>query len=283
MFKKEYLIENGLLGLSLISVLIISLVIGFTLMEAIPAFANQGVLNFVFGFEWIPSENKFSIFPMVAATLEVTSIALIISVPLSISCAIFLEEIAPNNIKLIFKPVIQTLSGIPSVVYGFFGLTFLIPLMRQHFGGSGFSIFAASIILAIMILPTIISLTQDSINAVPQSFRESSLALGATQFQTIKNVVIPSAFSGISTAIILGLSRAIGETLAVLMIVGNVAAIPNSILDPARTLASNIALEMSYAGGIHYNALFATAAVLFLIIIILMLISSHIRDARVIE
>lgn len=283
MFKKEYFIEKGLFALLLMSILIVVVMVLFIVTEAIPVFAAYGISDFLFGTVWSPDSNEFGIFPMVVSTLMVTAIALIIAVPLSISCAIFLEEIASSRIRLVFRPIIQTLSGIPSVVYGFFGLTFLVPLTRQYFGGSGFSILTASAILAVMILPTVISVTQDSIRAVPQSVRQSSLALGATRFQTIRNVVIPSAFSGIFIAVVLGLSRAVGETLAVLMLVGNVAIMPDSALDPARTLSSNIALEMSYAGGIHYNALFATALVLLGIVIVLMIISNAIKHVGGIE
>lgn len=263
--------------MSLLSIGVIALMVLFIISEALPFFFEYGVLNFVFGFEWMPDLNKFGIFPMILASLIITSLALAMAVPLSVSCSIFLEEIAPVRIKQIFKPLIQTLAGIPSVVYGFFGLTLLVPFVRQYFGGSGFSIFTASAILAIMILPTIISVSQDSIASVPQNLREASLALGSTQFQSIKNVVIPQASLGIFTAIILGISRAIGETLAVLIIIGNVPLIPSSIFDSARTLTSNIALEMSYATGIHYNSLFATAIILFVIIISLMIIVNRIK------
>lgn len=280
MIYKEYFIEKGLLVISLISIIVVALMLFFIMSEAMPFFFEYGVLNFIFGCEWMPDLNKFGIFPMILSSLIITSIALIIAIPLSIFCSIFLEEIASANIKLMFKPLIQALAGIPSVVYGFFGLTFLVPIIRQYFGGSGFSIIAASLILAIMILPTIISVSQDAIHSVPQNLREASLALGSTRYQSIKHIVLPQAILGISTAIILGLSRAIGETLAVLIIVGNVPLMPNSIFDPARTLTSNIALEMSYATGMHYNSLFATAIILFAVILSLMLILNSIKLRR---
>jgi phosphate transport system permease protein len=188
-----------------------------------------------------------------------------------------MAEVASNKVRNFLKPVVQTLSGIPSVVYGFFGLIILVPFVRSQFGGTGFSIFTAAIILSIMILPTIISVSYDSLRSVPQDYKEASLGLGATNWQTIRRVVFPSALPGIITAIILGMSRAVGETLAVIMVVGNVAKMPSSILSPARTLTSNIALEMSYATGIHYNALFATAVVLFMLIMLLLVVANYVQ------
>ena len=214
---------------------------------------------------------------MIIGSLYVTFIALIIAIPLSISCATFMAEVASNKVRNFLKPVVQTLSGIPSVVYGFFGLIILVPFVRSQFGGTGFSIFTAAIILSIMILPTIISVSYDSLRSVPQDYKEASLGLGATNWQTIRRVVFPSALPGIITAIILGMSRAVGETLAVIMVVGNVAKMPSSILSPARTLTSNIALEMSYATGIHYNALFATAVVLFMLIMLLLVVANYVQ------
>ncbi|MCL5289920.1 MAG: phosphate ABC transporter permease subunit PstC [Firmicutes bacterium] len=201
--------------------------------------------------------------------VHVTFGALIIGVPLSVGCAIFLAEIAPKQVTRVIRPAIELLAGIPSVVYGFYGLVILVPLIREIFGGRGFSILGGSVVLAIMILPTIINISEDAIRAVPKEYKEGSLALGATHWQTIKKVIVPSARSGILTAIVLGMGRAIGETMAVIMVVGNVAALPESILDPIRTLTGNIAIEMGYAAGEHSQALFATGIVLFVIIMIL--------------
>ena len=215
---------------------------------------------------------------MIMGSVYITLAALALAVPISISCAIFLEEVAPMKLRNLFKPIIQTLAGIPSVIYGFFGLTLITPLIRSMFGGTGFSILAAAVILALMILPTIVSLSQDAINSVPDYYRQASLGLGSTQWQCIKNIILPVALPGVITAIILGLGRAVGETLAVLMLAGNVSVLPSSIISPVRTLTSNIALEMGYATGIHYNSLFATAAILFIVILILMAVSIHIQD-----
>lgn len=277
-YVMDYLIEKGLFAITSFSLILISLLVMFILIEAIPAFYENGVLNFIFGLNWSPDNNEFGIFPMIVGSVYITVIALVLSIPISLSCALFLEEIAPMKLKNLFKPIIQTLAGIPSVIYGFFGVTLIAPLIRNMFGGTGFSILTAAIVLALMILPTIISLSQDAINSVPDYYRQASLGLGSTQWQCIKNVILPIALPGIITAIILGLGRAIGETLAVLMLAGNVSMIPSSIASPVRTLTSNIALEMGYATGIHYNSLFATAAILFVAILILMVVSVYIQD-----
>lgn len=273
----EFLIEKGLLITAFFSVIIILLIIAFIFLEGLPAFQNYGFLQFIFGMNWDPTNGDYGVFSMIVGTLTVTLFALLMAIPLSVLCAIFMAEVAPNKVRSFLKPVIETLAGIPSVVYGFFGLTVLVPGVRQIFGGTGFSILTASIILAIMILPTIISLSHDALRTVPHEYREASFGLGATNWQTIKSVIFPASLPGIVTGIILGMGRAIGETLAVIMVAGNVVQIPESILDPIRTLTSNIALEMGYATGVHYNALFGTAVVLFLLIIILLLIANYIQ------
>lgn len=273
----EFLIEKGLLITAFFSVIIILVIMAFIFLEGIPAFQEYGFLQFIFGMTWDPTNGDYGVFSMIIGTLTVTLCALIMAIPLSILCAIFMAEIAPNKVRSFLKPVIETLAGIPSVVYGFFGLTVLVPIVRQTFGGTGFSILTASIILAIMILPTIISLSHDALRTVPNEYREASFGLGATNWQTIKSVIFPAALPGIVTGIILGMGRAIGETLAVIMVAGNVVEIPGSLLDPVRTLTSNIALEMGYATGVHYNALFATAVILFILIILLLLIANYIQ------
>jgi phosphate ABC transporter permease protein PstC len=190
-----------------------------------------------------------------------------------------LTEFSPKQLRHIIKPIIELLAGIPSVVYGFLGVVILIPFIRKTLGGPGLSVLAASIILGIMILPTIISISIDSLQALPPSYREGSIALGATRWQTTKMVLLPAARSGIVASIILGMGRAIGETMAVIMIAGNAISIPRSVLDPVRTLTSNIALEMGYASGEHRQALFATGVILFIIIMILNTVA-HISAAR---
>ena len=277
-YIKDYIIEKGLLIITSFSVIMVLLLLIFILIEAIPAFYENGVLNFIFGLKWAPDNDEFGIFPMIIGSIYITLIALILAVPISISCAIFLEEIAPAKMKNLFKPIIQTLAGIPSVIYGFFGLTLIAPVIRYMFGGTGFSVITAAVVLALMILPTIVSISQDAINSVPDYYRQASLGLGSTQWQAIKNIILPVALPGIITSVILGLGRAIGETLAVLMLAGNVSMIPSSIISPVRTLTSNIALEMGYATGIHYNSLFATSVILFVVILILTMVSIHIQN-----
>ena len=254
------------------------MILAFIVSEAIPAFQSYGFFHFLTGSNWAPNDGQFGVFPMIIGSIFVTLLSLVIAVPLSLLCAIFMEEIAPDKIKLFLKPVIQTLSGIPSVVYGFFGLTVLVPIVRQNFGGTGFSVFTAALILSVMILPTIISVSQDAIKAVPGEYREAALGLGSTHWQTIRHIIFPSALPGIITAIILGIGRAIGETLAVIMVAGNVAQVPGSIFAPVRTLTTNIALEMGYATGLHYNALFGTAVVLFIIIAALLLVANYVQN-----
>lgn len=274
---KEKLIEKGLLSITLISVMMILLIIIFLLSEAVPAFNQFGLIEIFLNHQWVPDLNLFGIMPMFISSLLVSFLALVLAVPLSVATAIYIEELSSMKVKELFKPIIQTLSGIPSVVYGFFGLTVLVPFIRDYGGGDGFSILAASIVLAIMILPTIITLSQDAIRNVPFEYKQASLGLGASHFQTISKIIIPAALPGILTGIILGLGRAIGETLAVLMVVGNVAQIPSSVLDPVRTLTSNIALEMAYAMDIHYNMLFVNGVTLFAIIVVLMALTNYIQ------
>lgn len=273
----EVLIEKSLFVTALLSCLIILLILGFIFIEGFPAIHEYGIIQFLLGNVWAPNEGHFGVFSMIVGSLYVTLIALLISIPLSVLCATFMAEVASSKVRNFLKPVIQTLSGIPSVVYGFFGLIILVPFVRSHFGGTGFSVLTASMILSVMILPTIISVSYDSLRAVPQEYKEASLGLGATNWQTIRRVIFPAALPGVITAIILGMGRAVGETLAVIMVVGNVAKIPGTIFSPTRTLTSNIALEMSYATGIHYNALFATAVVLFMIIMLLLVIANYIQ------
>jgi phosphate transport system permease protein len=257
----------GTVAFSAISVLF--LIALFILNEGLPFIFKYGIKEFLFSSDWQPQQNKFGIFPMITASLWVTFGAMLIGAPLGVAGAFFLSEYVPKTIMKIIKPTIELLAAIPSVVYGFIGVMVLAPIIRENFGGPGLSLMAASIILGIMILPTVISISIDSILAVPQSYREGSLALGATTWQTIYMVTVKASKSGIIASIILGLGRAIGETMAVIMVAGNSVNIPHSALDSVRTLTANIALEMSYATGLHRQALFATGVILFIVIIIL--------------
>lgn len=256
-----------LIALSSLSTL--ALISVFIFIEGLPIIAKVGFFNFVFGMEWAPSQGSFGIFPMIIGSVAVTLGAAILGVPVAVCCSIFLAEFAPRALSNIVRPAIQLLAGIPSVVYGFWGLLFIVPTIRNYLGGPGLSILAGSIILGIMILPTVISISEVSLLALPRQYKEGALALGLTHWQTIRSVMLPAAKSGIVAAIILGIGRAIGETMAVIMVLGNAVAIPQSILDPARTLTTNIGIEMGYASGEHQQALFATGIVLLVIIMIL--------------
>ena len=278
--QEESVIEKGILIAAISSIIIIFLIIIFIFREGLPAFDVIGFFNFIFGMVWNPDYNIYGVFPMIIGSLYLMALSLIMAIPFAVFGAIFLAEVAPKRMRSILKPTIQTLAGIPSVIYGFFGLIVLVPIIRTNFGGSGFSLFTASLILTVMILPTILSVSEDAIKSVPLEYKEASLALGATHWQTIKNVIFPAAISGILTGIILGMGRAIGETMAVIMVTGNVVQIPGSIFEPVRALTSNIALEMGYATGLHYEALFATGIVLLGVIVVLLLITNYINYSR---
>ncbi len=266
---KEKLSERIFLLIALSALSVLALITVFIFIKGVPIIAEVGILNFVFGMKWAPGQGAYGIFPMIVGSVSVTLGAAILGVPIAICCSIFLAEFAPAALRNIFRPAIQLLAGIPSVVYGFWGVLFIVPMIRNHLGGPGLSILAGSIILAIMILPTIISITEVSLLALPRHYKDGALALGLTHWQTIRSLLLPAAKSGIVAAIILGLGRAIGETMAVIMVLGNAVALPESVLDPVRTLTTNIGIEMGYASGEHQQALFATGIVLFIIIMIL--------------
>ncbi len=266
---REIVIERSLLIASLSSVGVLALIALFVFIEGTPIIFREGVLPFLFGHRWAPTKGDFGILPMIVGSVWVTIGALVIAGPLGVACSVLLVEIAPRRVSDLMRPAIQLLAGIPSVVYGFVGIIVLVPLIRETLGGPGLSILAAAVILGTMVLPTVISISQDALEAVPNSYREGALALGLTQWQAITRVVLPAARGGIAAALVLGMGRAIGETMAVIMVVGNATGLPHSPLQPARTLTSNIALEMAYATGEHREALFATGVVLFLFIMAL--------------
>jgi phosphate transport system permease protein len=266
---KEKLTERVFLLIALSALSVLALITVFIFIKGLPIIAKVGILNFVFGMKWAPGQGAYGIFPMIVGSVSVTLGAAILGVPIAICCSIFLAEFAPATLRNIFRPAIQLLAGIPSVVYGFWGVLFIVPMIRNYLGGPGLSILAGSIILAIMILPTIISISEVSLLALPRHYKDGALALGLTHWQTICSLLLPAAKSGIVAAIILGIGRAIGETMAVIMVLGNAVALPESVLDPVRTLTTNIGIEMGYASGEHQQALFATGIVLFIIIMIL--------------
>lgn len=253
--------------LSIVAVVIICI---FLFSKGVPAMAEIGVLEFLGGSVWKPLEGKFGIFPMIVGSVYVTAGAIILGVPVAILCAVFMAKFCPQSFYRLLKPAVDLLAGIPSIVYGFFGLMVIVPMVRDLFGGSGKSILTASILLAIMILPTIIGVTESAIRAVPESYYEGALALGATHEKSVFFTVLPAAKSGILAGVVLGIGRAIGETMAVVMIAGNQATLPNGLTSGIRTMTANIVLEMGYASdGIHRNALIATAVVLFVFILII--------------
>lgn len=266
---KEKLIERGLLLVALSAVAMILLITFFIFREGVPLVARVGVWDFIASTRWAPTQGAFGILPMIVGSLQVTLLAIVLGGAVGLACALFLFEFAPRGSIRFLKPMIELLAGIPSVVYGFIGVVVLVPFIRRTLGGPGFSVLAAAVILGIMILPTVIAISLDALAAVPREYKEGSLALGATRWQTLYRVMLPAARSGLVAGIILGMGRAIGETMAVIMVAGNALTIPTSLLTPVRTLTSNIALEMGYAAGDHQAALFATGMVLFVIIAIL--------------
>jgi phosphate transport system permease protein len=251
-----------------VSFLILLAIIVFIIKEGLPAFIKIGFFNFLFGLDWSPTGGRFGILTMVEGSLAVTLGSMVLSIPLGIACAILLAEVAPVRVRQFLRPAVELLVGIPSVIYGLVGMLIIVPAVRQ-IGGSGYSVLAACIVLMAMVLPTIISISDDSLRAVPRKYKEGSLAMGATQWQTIWHVLIPAARSGIGAGIVLGIGRAIGETMAMIMVIGNSPVLFLSPLSPARTLTGNIAVEINYASGLHESALFATAVVLLGVIIVL--------------
>lgn len=289
---KEKVIRTGFLVAASASILALGLIMYFLITEALPTFIGfdamgekfQGIgfLDFIFGSQWKPvSENpQWGILPLIMGSVWVTLISSLIAIPLGIMTAVYLAEIAPRKVREIVKPMVELLASLPSVVIGFFGMAVVAPIMLSLFDiRFGVNMLNASIMLAFMAVPTITSIAEDAIHSVPDEVREGSLALGATRFETIWRVVLPSSLSGLSTAVILGMSRSIGETMVVLMVAGGAARIPTSIFDPVRPMPASIAAEMgetSFGLEMHYFALFAIAMVLFVITFLFNLLADHI-------
>ena len=260
-----------------VSILAVMLICIFLIANGIPAILKIGPKEFLLGKTWLPSSGSFGIFPMIIGSIYVTAGAIIIGVPVGVLCAVYLAKFCPEPLYRILKPAIDLLAGIPSIVYGFFGLIVIVPIMMQICGGSGKSVLTASILLGIMILPTIINVSETSIRAVPDSYYEGALALGATHERSVFFATLPAAKSGILAGIILGVGRAIGETMAVVMIAGNQPVIPESIYKGVRTMTANIVIEMGYATDLHREALIATGVVLFVFILIINLSFSALK------
>lgn len=251
------------------SVLAVFLIYFFLFANGLPAIGKIGPLKFLFGKVWRPSNGIYGIFPMIVASIYVTGGAILMGVPIALFTSVFMARYCPKKIYGPLKSGIELMAGVPSIVYGFFGLILLVPLIRRIFGGTGTSMLAASLLLGMMILPTIIGVTESAIRSVPESYYEGSLALGATRERSIFFVVLPAAKSGILAGVVLGIGRAIGETMAVIMVAGNQPRMPQGLLKGVRTMTANIVTEMGYASGLHRESLIATAVVLFIFILII--------------
>lgn len=279
--RYDRLISGILAAIALSAISGLALITAFIFREGVPIILKVGLGNFLLSSNWYPLEGEFGILPMIVGSVYVTAGALVIGLVFGLGCSILLTQFCSPRTVSVLKPSIELLAGIPSVVYGFIGVVVLVPLIREHLGGPGLSVLASSVVLGIMILPTMISVSVDALQAVPRNYREGSIALGATEWQTTHMVMLRAAKSGIVAAIILGMGRAVGETMAVIMVAGNTLEAPHGLLDPVRTLTSNIALEMGYAAGDHRRALFATGVTLFVIIMILNTIAMAVSRRRV--
>ncbi len=277
---KETLMRGVFFLTAITSIAAVVLICVFLLINGVPAIGEIGFFDFVGGQKWAPTNvpASYGIFPMIIGSIYVTGGAVIIGVPIGLLTAVFLARFCPPALYKIIKPATELLAGIPSIVYGFFGLMVIVPFVRDSFGGDGSSLLAASIVLGIMILPTIIGTAEAAIRAVPESYYEGSLALGATRERSVFRAVLPAAKSGVLAGVVLGIGRAIGETMAVILVAGNQVNIPTSLTQGVRTLTANIVMEMGYATGLHRSALIATGVVLFVFILIITLSMQAIKS-----
>lgn len=277
---KENIWESLFLAAAGFSIFAVVLICIFLFANGIPAIHKIGLFDFLLGTKWKPGNGLYGIFPMIVGSLYVTALAILFGVPVGLLTAVFLSKFCPRKLHKIIKPAVDLLAGIPSVVYGFFGLMVIVPFVRDTFGGNGSSILSAGFLLGMMILPTIISVSESSLNAVPQSYYEGARALGATHERAVFLTVLPAAKSGIMAGIILGIGRAIGETMAVIMVAGNQARLTGSVLKGIRTLTANIVIEMGYATDLHREALIATGVVLFVFILIINLAFNLVKSRK---
>ncbi|MBQ8515651.1 MAG: phosphate ABC transporter permease subunit PstC [Ruminococcus sp.] len=275
---KENIMHILFLVSACISVIAVVTICVFLFANGVPAIAEIGVFDFLLGESWKPLENQFGIFPMIVGSLYVTAGAILIGVPIGLLCAVYMAKFCPQRVYKILKPAIELMAGIPSIVYGFFGLMVIVPFMQKLAGGSGKNMLTAAVLLGIMILPTIIGVAESAIRAVPESYYEGSLALGATSERSVFFATLPAAKTGIMAGVILGIGRAIGETMAVVMVCGNQSVMPEGIASGIRTLTANIVLEMGYAADLHRDALIATAVVLFVFILIINTLFSVLKN-----
>jgi phosphate transport system permease protein len=279
--RTERAIRLSFLVVALASIVTLGMIALFLFMEGIPIFEKVSVRDFLLGRYWYPTDDPadFGIYPLIIASLAVTGVSSVISIPLGVLTALYLAEAATSRVRQWVKPVVELLAALPSVVIGFFGMVVVAPFLQETFDlPTGLNLFNASLMLAFMSIPTICSISEDAIYSVPTELKEASLALGATRWETIARVILPASLSGITTAVILGMSRAIGETMVVLMVAGGAAMVPGSLFDPVRPMPASIAAEMAEAPfrGDHYHALFATAIVLFLFTLLFNLVAEQI-------
>ena len=289
---KEGIAKALFVGAAGISILAVALICVFLFANGVPAIAQIGLPEFLFGTTWRPANDIYGIFPMIIGSIYVTAGAIVVGVPTGLLCAIFLSRFANGKVAAVLKPGVELLAGIPSVVYGFFGMIVMVPavqaMVKSDFfktvlhvkSGKGMSLFTASLLLGIMILPTIITVSKTSLDAVPQSYYEGSLALGATHERSVFCAVLPAAKSGVMSAVILGVGRAIGETMAVVMVAGNQTWMPKGLFQGLRTMTSNIVIEMGYAADLHREALIATGVVLFVFILLINLCFSLVKGGE---
>lgn len=274
---REFIMKCVFILTACVSIAAVVLICIFMFANGIPAIAKIGPLNFLLGEKWKPMNNIFGILPMIVGSIYVTAGAIIIGVPIAFFASVYLAKFCNEKLYKILKPAVELMAGIPLIVYGFFGLVVIVPIMQKLMGGSGKSVLTASILLGIMILPTVIGVAESSIRAVPDSYYEGALALGATRERSVFFAVLPGAKSGILAGVVLGIGRAIGETMAVIMVAGNQPVIPGNLAMGVRTLTSNIVMEMGYATDLHREALIATAVVLFVLILIINLCCSALQ------
>ncbi|MCL1795257.1 MAG: phosphate ABC transporter permease subunit PstC [Clostridia bacterium] len=269
--KRENFMRAVFFVSALASILAVALICVFLFANGVPVLGKMGAFRFLLGREWKPSDipPAFGILPMIVGSLYVTAGAIVVGVPIGVFSAVFMARVCPKRLYAVLKPAVELMAGIPSVVYGFFGLTLVVPWIRGVFGGTGTSILSASLLLGLMILPTVIGISESAIRALPDHYREGALALGSSHWRSVFAVELPAAKSGIFASVILGVGRAIGETMAVIMVAGNQARMPVSLLRGIRTLTANIVIEMGYASGLHREALIATGVVLFVFILII--------------
>ncbi|MDO5786239.1 MAG: phosphate ABC transporter permease subunit PstC [Phascolarctobacterium sp.] len=275
--NKEKIMQLVFLAAACASIALVAMICFFLFANGLPTIGKIGISDFLLGQKWRPNNDIYGILPMIMGSIYVTLGACITGVPIGILTAIFMARFCPSGVYKFLKPAVELLAGIPSVIYGFFGLVVLVPFIRDTFGGTGSSMLTASLLLGMMILPTLISVAEAALRAVPDSYYEGALALGAGHVRSVFFTVVPAAKSGIMAAIILGVGRAIGETMAVIMVAGNQARMPQGLLEGVRTMTTNIVIEMGYAADLHRDALIATAVVLFIFIMLINLTFSYLK------